>query len=157
VIAGWRGLVDWIFFQCRSGERGERGQACFGLEQHGFDLGELASEHVGHGLEFGVGGGVYEVDAQFGAWVFSDGTKGEADILGICDGKVVSGEVKMSGYSFTKTQVDKNLDIAQRLGSDVYLIVATNSVKNGAEERAQPRCDELGVQLLFLERIVLLR
>jgi hypothetical protein len=34
--------------------------------------------------------------------VFPDGSKRETDIFGVCDGRLVSGEVKMSGDSFTE-------------------------------------------------------
>ena len=82
----------------------------------------------------------------------TDGAKGEADVLGICDGKLVSGEVKMSGHAFTDRQVDKDLDIAQRLRSEVYVMAATDTIKDEVKERTRARCDELGVQLLLLER-----
>ncbi|SEK66508.1 hypothetical protein [Streptacidiphilus jiangxiensis] len=88
---------------------------------------------------------------------FADGTQGEADVIGICDGKLVSGEVKMSGWSFTDAQLNKDLDIVERLQSDIYLMAATSPIQEETKERAKARCDELGVELLILERNDLLR
>ncbi|GGT26060.1 hypothetical protein GCM10014713_18900 [Streptomyces purpureus] len=88
---------------------------------------------------------------------FADGVQGEADVIGICDGKLVSGEVKMSGRSFTDTQLNKDMDIAERLRSDIYLMAATSPIEEEAKHRAKARCDELGVELLILERDDLLR
>ncbi|WP_157435836.1 hypothetical protein [Actinospica robiniae] len=88
---------------------------------------------------------------------FTDGVEGEADVLGVCDGKLVSGEVKMSGYSFTEKQLEKDLDIVQRLRSEIYVMAATSPIEDEAKQRAKARCDELGVQLLLLERDDLLR
>lgn len=88
---------------------------------------------------------------------FADGLQGEADVTGICDGKLVSGEVKMSGRSFTEAQLDKDMDIVERLRSDIYLMAATSPIKNEAKQSAKARCDELGVELLILERDDLLR
>lgn len=89
--------------------------------------------------------------------VFADGTEGEADVLGICDGKLVSGEVKMSGYSFAEKQLNKDLEIAMRLRSDVYVMAATSFIGEEAKRYAQDRCDAIGVQLLLLERDDLIR
>ncbi|MGW3131359.1 hypothetical protein [Streptomyces sp. NPDC001123] len=83
---------------------------------------------------------------------FADGTQGEADILGICDGKLVSGEVKMSGRSFTENQLSKDMDIARRLRSDLYVMAATSPIEGEAKQRAKDRCEELGVELVVLER-----
>jgi hypothetical protein len=88
---------------------------------------------------------------------FADGTKGEADVLGICDGKLVSGEVNMSGRSFTEIQLNKDLDIVQRLRSDIYVMAPTSPIEAEAKERAKMRCDEVAVELLIFERNDLLR
>ena len=95
---------------------------------------------------------------------FSDGVQGEADVLGICDGKLVSGEVKTSGKSFNaneaqpdRDQLAKDLMIAKRLRSDVYVMAATSPIEQAAKDRAKTMCDELGIELLVLERNDLLR
>ncbi|MFC8431148.1 hypothetical protein [Streptomyces sp. NPDC057253] len=83
---------------------------------------------------------------------FADGTQGEADVLGVCDGKLVSGEVKMSGTRFTENQINKDMDIARRLRSDVYVMAATSPIDSEAKQRAKDSCDQLGVELVILER-----
>ncbi|MFF3358096.1 hypothetical protein ACFYWN_37040 [Streptomyces sp. NPDC002917] len=39
------------------GEVREGGEVLLGVQQHGFDLGELAAEHVGDGVQLGADGG----------------------------------------------------------------------------------------------------
>ena len=87
---------------------------------------------------------------------FADGTRGEADVIGICDGKLVSGEVKMSGKSFTENQLNKDMDIVRRLRSSVYVMAATSPIEDCAKQYAKERCDQLGAELLILERDKLL-
>jgi hypothetical protein len=88
---------------------------------------------------------------------FADGLQGEADVLGICDGKLLGGEVKMSGHSFTESRLNKDLDIAKRLESDVYVMAAGSPIEHEAKERAKTCCDEADIELLILERNDLFR
>jgi hypothetical protein len=66
------------------------------------------------------------------ALFLAGGVEGEADVLGNRDGK-------MSGYSFTEKQPDKDLDIGQRLRSEIYVVAATSPIEDEAEQRAQAR------------------
>lgn len=84
--------------------------------------------------------------------VFPDGVSREADVLGVCDGMLVSGEVKMSGDWFNDDQVDKDIDTATRLGTQVHVMAATTPIPDHAKDLARNKCTENGIQLLVLER-----
>ena len=84
--------------------------------------------------------------------VFHDGVEREADLFGVCDGLVVSGEVKMSGDRFDDDQVNKDIDTSARLGSDVHVMAATTSIPTGAKNLAESLCNEKGIDLRILER-----
>lgn len=83
---------------------------------------------------------------------FPDGVDREADVLGICDGILVSGEVKMSGDGFTDAQVKKDIDTATRLGTQMYVMAATTPIPDHAKAIAEAKCAEEGIELLILER-----
>jgi hypothetical protein len=83
--------------------------------------------------------------------VFGDGLKREADLLGICDGKLVSGEVKMDGGSFTDEQIAKDIDTSARLGADLHVMAATSPIASEARSFAQGLCDEKKIELLLLD------
>jgi hypothetical protein len=48
--------------------------------------------------------------------VLHDGVQREADLFGVCNSKLVSGEMNLSGDSFTDSQVDRDIDTAVRVG-----------------------------------------
>jgi hypothetical protein len=84
--------------------------------------------------------------------VFSDGSKRETDIFGVCGGRLVSGEVKMSGDSFTDEQVEKDIEVSTRLRTDLHVMAATSPIPEGAKTLAHDRCEERGIELMLLER-----
>ncbi len=84
--------------------------------------------------------------------VFHDGVKREADLFGVCDGNVVSGEVKISGDQFISDQVEKDIELAVRLGADLYVMAATTVIPAGTKTIAETRCAEKSIGLLVLER-----
>jgi hypothetical protein len=84
-----RPLVPQIFFQCSAGKVRERGELVTGVAQHGLDLGELAAEHPGDGVELGADAG----RARLG----EDGAHGGGDHVGVAlghGGGQVAGEMK---------------------------------------------------------------
>ena len=84
--------------------------------------------------------------------IFSDNTEREADLFGICDGMVVSGEVKMSGSRFDDSQVKRDIDTATRLGADWHVMAATTPIPDHAKDLAASLCEEAGIKLHILER-----
>lgn len=84
--------------------------------------------------------------------VFHDGSKRETDIFGVCDGQLVSGEVKMSGESFTTDQIERDIDTSTRLGTKLHVMAASTPVPQHAKALAQARCAEKDIELILLER-----
>jgi hypothetical protein len=81
-----------------------------------------------------------------------DGVKREVDILGICDGTVVSGEVKMSGDQFTDQQVKRDIDTTVRLGAQRHVMAATTTIAQHPKQLAAAICEENNIELVVLER-----
>jgi hypothetical protein len=83
---------------------------------------------------------------------FDDGTHLEADVFGVWAAKVVSGEVKVTGADFDAPgQIDKDIDIALRMRSDVYLMAATTEIPPTAEQHAADLCEQHDLELLVLQ------
>ncbi|MBO3733120.1 hypothetical protein [Glycomyces niveus] len=76
----------------------------------------------------------------------------EVDIYGIWHGRVVCGEVKTKATEFTPEQVRKDVAVAQRLGSDVYLMAATDAIHRELRDLAAKECDDTGLSLEVLSR-----
>ena len=82
---------------------------------------------------------------------FQDGTSSEVDIFGIYGGQVLAGEVKSSGSDFTQDQLDHDIPLSARLGADVHLLAAIDTVPADARKSATRMCEEAGLELLILE------
>ncbi|MCW2902970.1 MAG: hypothetical protein JWO67_5235, partial [Streptosporangiaceae bacterium] len=77
----------------------------------------------------------------------ADSEKKEADILGIADGKLITGEVKTSGQQFTIAQIGKDIAIATRLEADIYVMAAaTSPIPDEAQKNAQQLCEKNGLE-----------
>jgi hypothetical protein len=74
----------------------------------------------------------------------------EADIFGVHAGRVLVGEVKSSGSEFTTDQITKDIDICTRLGADLYVMSALDTITAEAQTTATDLCKEAGVDLLVL-------
>ena len=83
---------------------------------------------------------------------FHDGTKRECDVFGICDRLLVSGEVKMSGDSFTEEQIERDINTAARLSTNLHVMAAATPIPASAKDLARTRCAENDIELLLLER-----
>lgn len=68
--------------------------------------------------------------------VFRNGVNREVDVLGLCDAMLVSAEVKMSGDRFTNDQVEKDIDTATRLGTQLHVMAATTPIPHYAKDLA---------------------
>lgn len=82
---------------------------------------------------------------------FEDGTARESDLFGVCDTRLVCGEVKTSGAGFTEEQIDKDLDVAVRLGVDLHVMAAATAIAPETRELAEDRFARRGIELLVLE------
>jgi hypothetical protein len=90
-------------------------------------------------------------------WFDAEGQdKAEADIFGVCDGKVISGEVKTSSSEFTDDQIARDVRLSSRLGVDKHVLAATDDVPENAARKAQEECDAAGLDLVVLRRTDLL-
>jgi hypothetical protein len=90
-------------------------------------------------------------------WFDAEGQdKAEADIFGVCDGQVFSGEVKTSSSEFTDDQITRDVGLSSRLGSDKHVLAATDDIPEKVVEKAKQECDATGLDLVVLQRTDLL-
>ena len=78
------------------------------------------------------------------------GLKGEADIFGVLDAKVISGEVKSSASEFTPEQLKKDFWLASCLRVDQYVMASMEDVAQEQVTIAQDLADESGIDLRVL-------
>jgi hypothetical protein len=83
--------------------------------------------------------------------VFADGERRETDLFGVCDGRLVCGEVKMSSHRFTPDQIEKDINTAARLGAEIHVMAATDTIPEEAKALNAQRCKEHGIDPLILE------
>ncbi|XQE77558.1 hypothetical protein ACN24L_00320 [Streptomyces microflavus] len=81
---------------------------------------------------------------------FEDGTQEEADIFGVRDGKVLSGEVKTSAPEFNEAQLRRDVALTQRLGADVHLLASITPVDEAVRNTARELCGSAGLELEVL-------
>ncbi|MEO5318150.1 hypothetical protein PV761_06135 [Arthrobacter sp. CC3] len=84
--------------------------------------------------------------------VFEDGSKNEADVIGLYGGRYVVGEVKTSASEFTAQQLEKDVGVARRLNADVYLMAATDQISDETRRLAEGLCKEAQLELIVLEQ-----
>ncbi|MER7042918.1 hypothetical protein [Streptomyces microflavus] len=83
---------------------------------------------------------------------FEDGTQEEADIFGVWDGKVLSGEVKTSASEFNEAQLRRDVALSRRLGADVHLLASITPVDDAVRDAARELCDAAGLELEVLDQ-----
>jgi hypothetical protein len=83
---------------------------------------------------------------------FSNAVQGEADVFGVRDGQIFSGEVKTSGAEFTDEQIVHDVDLSSKLGADLHIMAATDVIAEEAVEKAKHECESRGVGLIVLQR-----
>lgn len=84
--------------------------------------------------------------------VFEDGSKSEADVIGLFGGQYVVGEVKTSASEFTAEQLEKDVSVARRLNADVYLMAAPDYISEEARSHAEDLCGDAQLELIVLEQ-----
>jgi hypothetical protein len=90
-------------------------------------------------------------------WFSADNSdKAEADIFGVRDGKVLSGEVKTRAAEFTAQQVNRDVKLSSRLGADTHILAATDDIPAEVTELALELCTASGLALLVLGKTDLL-
>jgi hypothetical protein len=75
----------------------------------------------------------------------------EVDIVGLFDGRVLAGEVKTFATQFTDRQVERDVMLSARLGADIHLLAALDTVPDEVRERAELRCENAGLDLLIID------
>jgi hypothetical protein len=90
-------------------------------------------------------------------WFNADGTdQAEADIFGICDGKIIAGEVKTSASQFSPDQVVRDVSLSSRLQADMHVLAATDDIPEDVVRRARQECEASGLNLMILQKADLL-
>ncbi|MFD9040915.1 hypothetical protein [Streptomyces bottropensis] len=82
---------------------------------------------------------------------FTDQPRGEADVFGLYGGRVLSGEVKTSASAFTTDQLTHDIELSTRLGTDIHLLAAVDTVPEATREQAAELCADAGLELLVLD------
>lgn len=76
---------------------------------------------------------------------FADGTKREADILGLLRGRLILAEVKTSANQFTREQIQKDVDTCTRIGANSYIMAAMDSIPSDLRSIAEELCTGTGI------------
>ena len=85
-----------------------------------------------------------------------DSDRAEADLFGIRDGQILSGEVKTSASEFTPEQTSRDVDLSSRLHADAHVLAATSDIPEQAAETARQLCEASGLELIVLGKPELL-
>lgn len=83
---------------------------------------------------------------------FDDASKKEADIVGLYGGRLAVGEVKTSASEFTPRQLAKDVEVARRLGADIYVMAAPDIITPETRTVAEGLCNEGKLELMILDR-----
>jgi hypothetical protein len=90
-------------------------------------------------------------------WFSADGSdKAEADIFGVRDGRVLSGEVKTSASEFTPEQITRDVNLSARLEADTHILAATDHLPGEVAEKAEQLCEASRLDLIVLGKADLL-
>jgi hypothetical protein len=93
------------------------------------------------------------IDVWFSA---DDSDRAEADLFGIRDGRIISGEVKTSASQFTPEQLSRDVNLSSRLQADAHVLAATTDIPEQASERARQLCQANDLELIVLGKPELL-
>jgi hypothetical protein len=85
-------------------------------------------------------------------WFETEEQKKEVDLYGICDAKVVAGEVKQSGTQFTAEQVEGDIAKSARLGVDLHIMASPGQIPRPAHILAHELCAKYGLEVLILQK-----
>lgn len=77
----------------------------------------------------------------------------EVDIFGICEGKVMAGEIKTSASEFSEEQMRRDVDLSVRLRADVHILAAVDAVPEATRDFAQGLCDVAQIELRVLDNV----
>ena len=75
----------------------------------------------------------------------------EVDIVGLFDGRVLAGEVKTFAGQFNERQVERDVALSARLGADIHLLAALDTIPDEVRERGESRCEKAGLELLVID------
>jgi hypothetical protein len=84
--------------------------------------------------------------------VFSEKETPEVDVFGIWDEQVLAGEVKTSSSEFTPEQLQRDVQLSKRLGADIHLLAAIDTVDPSTAKQAQALCTQAGLELLVYDK-----
>jgi hypothetical protein len=87
---------------------------------------------------------------------FSEDDKGEADIFGVRDGKILCGEVKTSASEFTPDEIIHVINLSARLEADTHILAATDTIPSNVIDQATQLCKANGLSLITLSKAELI-
>lgn len=77
----------------------------------------------------------------------------EVDLLGLIDGKLAYGEVKAGGTWLTRTEIDDDIDICEKIGVDIYVLAALDDIPADVVQHARDLCERDSIALLTLTNL----
>lgn len=83
---------------------------------------------------------------------FEDEETPEVDIFGVWGGKVLAGEVKTTSVNFTDDQLERDVKLSRRLGADVHLLAALDTVPESTVRQARALCRHEGLELVVYDK-----
>ncbi|MFF4731071.1 hypothetical protein ACFY3M_38260 [Streptomyces mirabilis] len=83
---------------------------------------------------------------------FADGHTPEVDIFGIWDENLLAGEIKTSANEFSTEQLQRDVALSKRVGADVHLLAAVNTVPKDIVDEARKLCGEAGLELVVYDK-----
>jgi hypothetical protein len=82
---------------------------------------------------------------------FADDTRSEADLLGISRQLLIAGEVKTSAAGFTRAEIVKDADRADRIGAEVLVLACPQKLAPATRELAEKLAGRKGLTLRVLD------
>ncbi|MFE4394468.1 MULTISPECIES: hypothetical protein [Streptomycetaceae] len=74
------------------------------------------------------------------------------DIFGIWDEQVLAGEVMTSALQFTDARLERDVALSRKLGADVHLLAAVDTVPDATRATAERLCKQAGPELHVYDR-----
>jgi hypothetical protein len=82
--------------------------------------------------------------------------RAEADLFGIRDGQILSGEIKASAAAFTEQQITRDVELSANLRADAHVLATTDDLPSGIIKIAQAACNNRSLKLIPIGRAELM-
>ncbi|MDX2646989.1 hypothetical protein PV341_26160 [Streptomyces sp. PA03-1a] len=84
--------------------------------------------------------------------IFDSSERAEVDLYGTFGGQVLAGELKTQASQFHEDQTARDIALSKRLGADVHLMAAIDTIPEATISHARGLCEDHGLELIVLDR-----